>query len=423
MKQTRAPKKSALVIGGGIAGLAAALELSRNKISTTVLEAGNHFGGRIHTLQPNSAPIELGAEFVHGKSKPLLAAIRHAQLATQTIPDKHRLFDAGKFREIKLLDIVSEVLNRIDTRQPDCSIEKFLSANAVEEPARGFVLNFIKGFDAANPEHISAHACRRAEYAAEQMHGETQLRVTKGYGSLVEHFTREIKELGGILATGTMVRRIGWEPGNVQVHVERHGRTETFFADTAIVTLPLGVLKTKHVLFEPAVPEKTDAIHCMKFGNVIKILFQFKDTTWNDFGFIHSFGEAIPTWWSDARGPILTGWAGGPMADALLKLTPAKLETLGLEILGRIVFDGASVSSLRKRLVASHYHNWTHDPLVRGAYSYIPVNGLDLPKVLAAPVADTLYFAGEATVTDAQTGTVFGALETGLRAARELLQS
>ena len=62
-----------------------------------------------------------------------------------------------------------------------------------------------------------------------------------------------------------------------------------------------------------------------------------------------------------------------------------------------------------------------HTTLYARAYSYVPVDGLDLPKLLAAPIADTLFFAGEATVTDAQTGTVFGAFETGLRASRELL--
>ena len=49
------------------------------------------------------------------------------------------------------------------------------------------------------------------------------------------------------------------------------------------------------------------------------------------------------------------------------------------------------------------------------------MNGLDLPKLLAEPVAGTLFFAGEATVKDAQTGTVFGALESGMRAAQEIL--
>ncbi len=67
-----------------------------------------------------------------------------------------------------------------------------------------------------------------------------------------------------------------------------------------------------------------------------------------------------------------------------------------------------------------YHHNWARDPLFRGAYSYIAVNGLDLPMTLAAPIADTLFFAGEATTRDAQMGTVFGAYESGLRAAREI---
>jgi monoamine oxidase len=113
----------------------------------------------------------------------------------------------------------------------------------------------------------------------------------------------------------------------------------------------------------------------------------------------------------------LTGWAGGPKADALSTQSPAQLEKLALTILQRIF----GAASLRKQLLSSHSYNWANDPHIRGAYSYIPVNGLDLPKTLAAPVEGTLFFAGEATVADAQTGTVFGALESGLRAAREIL--
>ena len=158
-------------------------------------------------------------------------------------------------------------------------------------------------------------------------------------------------------------------------------------------------------------------------GNVVRLVFHFKEKCWKDFGFIHAFNEAIPTWWSDKRGPLITGWTGGPQAGALLKFSRKKLEATALEIMSKIIFGGASVSALRQKLVAIHYHNWAADKEIRGAYSYIPVNGLDLPKVLAAPVADTLFFAGEATVMDAQVGTVFGALESGLRAAKEILKS
>jgi monoamine oxidase len=182
-------------------------------------------------------------------------------------------------------------------------------------------------------------------------------------------------------------------------------------------------LKNNVVKFEPSLPEKIEAVQGLEFGNVVKIVFHFKEQTWGDFGFIHAFNEPIPTWWSDSRGAILTGWAGGPKADALRKHSRPQLETLGLNILRKILFPHVSPASLRRQLLASHYWNWAGDPHIRGAYSYIPVNGLNLPKLLAAPVAETLFFAGEATVSDAQTGTVFGALETGVRAACEILKA
>jgi monoamine oxidase len=164
--------------------------------------------------------------------------------------------------------------------------------------------------------------------------------------------------------------------------------------------------------------EKLKAAREMEFGNVVKVIFEFREPFWEDFGFIHALDEAIPTWWNDPRAPVLTGWTGGPQADALLGFSHSQLEEIGLGIIGKIF--GVRPDLLRDQLVASHYWNWADDPHIRGAYSYIPVNGLNLPQVLAAPVAGTLFFAGEATVADAQMGTVFGALESGLRAAREI---
>ena len=415
--------KSALVIGGGISGLATARELARQGITTTLIEAKDRFGGRIHTLHEGKIPIELGAEFVHGQSKALLAAIREAKLSTRNVPDTHHLFENGKIKDVKLWDIIGDVINQIDIRKPDCSFKEFLVQQNIPEPARTMACNFVMGFDAAYPERASAHALRRAEYAAEQINMDTQSHIVEGYSALVEHFVRDIEAAGGRLLLNTRARRIRWERGKVEVLAERNRRKETFAADIAIITLPLAVLKTNKMKFEPSLPEKIEAIQGLEVGNVVRIVFHFKESFWEDFGFIHAFDEAIPTWWSDQRGPILTGWTGGPKADALLKLSRKKLEKTALEILRKIIFGGASVAALRKRLVAIHFYNWADDEEIRGAYSYIPVNGLDLPKVLAAPVADTLFFAGEATVFDAQTGTVFGALESGLRAAKEVLKN
>lgn len=416
-------RKTALVIGGGIAGLAAAQELARNNIFTTVLEAKARFGGRIHTIHDGGIPIELGAEFVHGQSKALLQAIRRAKLKTNPASDENRLFENGKFRKLNLWNIVGKVFNQVDIRRPDCSFERFLRREKIKEPGRRFARHFVMGFDAADPNRAGVHALRRAEDSAEQMHMETQARITKGYSALVEATIEQIKEQGGRLVLNTSARCIRWKNGHVEIVAEQNKRRKNYSADVAVIALPLSILKSNEVKFEPALPEKNEAAKCLEWGNVVKIIFYFKEFFWGDFGFLLAFDETIPTWWGDTRGPILTGWAGGPIADKLLKYSKAELETMGLKILRKVLFGNEPLASLRKKLVATHYFNWANDPQIRGAYSYIPVNGLNLPNLLAAPVADTLFFAGEATVADVQTGTVFGALESGLRAAREILDS
>ncbi|MFN7140646.1 MAG: FAD-dependent oxidoreductase, partial [Limisphaerales bacterium] len=121
------------------------------------------------------------------------------------------------------------------------------------------------------------------------------------------------------------------------------------------------------------------------------------------------------------RGSVLVGWAGGECADPLVPASQEEIAALGFKILAKLFSTPAD--KIRQQISSIYYHNWAEDPFSRGAYSYIPVNGLILPKLLAAPVAGTLFFAGEATATDAQLGTVFAALETGYRAAREIKQA
>jgi monoamine oxidase len=80
-------------------------------------------------------------------------------------------------------------------------------------------------------------------------------------------------------------------------------------------------------------------------------------------------------------------------------------------------------SKLRQQLTGTYVHDWQQDPFSRGAYSYASVGGINAARALAAPVAETLYFAGEAANFEGYNGTVHGAMATGDRAARELLKS
>jgi monoamine oxidase len=412
--------KSVIIIGGGIAGLAAAKELLLKNCTVTLLEAKERFGGRIHTIREGTLPIELGAEFIHGKSKPLLKTIREAGLSMHDVPGSNRVFRNGKLQPVKIWDKVSEMMNRINPRKPDCSFREFIEKQKCDERTRRLLCAFVEGFDAARTERISAHALLKSERSAEKMEGDVQARLNEGYSALVAFFEKEIRSRGGTLVKQALARRVRWKHGAVEVVVHRAGSEEMFPAEAALITLPIGVWKAREVLFEPALAEKQAATDAMQFGNVVKITLVFSKQWWPkaNLGFIQAPDEAIPTWWSDPRGFILTGWAGGPKADILPVQSPARLEALALKILQKIF----GVASLRKQLVASHSYNWADDPQIRGAYSYIPVNGLGLPKTLGAPVDGTLFFAGEATAMDGQMGTVFGALESGLRAAKEILR-
>ncbi|HEX3719773.1 MAG TPA: NAD(P)/FAD-dependent oxidoreductase [Verrucomicrobiae bacterium] len=410
--------KTALVIGGGVAGLAAARELVRNGVRVTVLEAKQRFGGRIHTVHHGSTPIELGAEFIHGRNKSLLQAIADAGLKTSRASDKNQLFDAGKLRSVKFWDKVEKIIGGIDVHSTDLSYGDFLAGEKLAARDTRIAKGFVEGFHAAHLNRISSHSLLRGDYSFARMHGEWTGRVKDGYGPFVNFLAREIEAGGGVLRLGAPVRQVLWEPGRVEVGTTR-GIHE---AEVAVFTLPLGVWKANAVKVEPPLTDKMEAIRELEFANVVKVVFAFREKWWpqSTCGFVHAFDEPLPTWWDDPRGPVLIGWAGGPKADALRKATPAQLEKLGLQILSKIF--STPVSILRAQLAACYCHNWAVDPEIRGAYSYIPVNGLDLPKLLAAPVQETLFFAGEATVVDAQTGTVFGALETGVRAAREILE-
>ena len=111
--------------------------------------------------------------------------------------------------------------------------------------------------------------------------------------------------------------------------------------------------------------------------------------------------------------PLLTCWAGGPKAA---RLTGSSAKTLLKQALASVRSVLGDIDEPRAFLL----HDWQADPYARGGYSYVKVGGTGAREELAAPLEDTLYFAGEATDLE-QSGTVGGALASGVRAAKDLL--
>jgi monoamine oxidase len=117
---------------------------------------------------------------------------------------------------------------------------------------------------------------------------------------------------------------------------------------------------------------------------------------------------------------VLTGWAGGPRAEALLdEVDHARLDRALAALCQVFAVPRTLVDDL---LDGWALHDWRADPWSRGAYSYPAVNGVAAQATLARPVQGTLFFAGEATNKE-QTATVAGAIASGRRAAREAIAS
>lgn len=400
-----------IVIGAGAAGLAAAAELAHAGRSVVVVEARSRIGGRCDTRRmPGLAvPVELGAEFIHGRPKATLALLQRGCIPGVDSTRTQRFVDRGRLRPIDAFAEAQKAMRATAVlKKQDLSFEEFLKSRKNLSPVtRTFATMMVQGFDAADPARVSARDIAEEWQSAL---GASQMRPQGGYGPLLASLLEEDIRI----QLGTVVREIRWQRGMVEIDGVRARR--------AIVTLPLGVLQSGTVRFLPELKEKNSSLAKLASGPVIRVAMRFRDAFWNErcpnVAFFHTPHAAFPTFWTPLpmRAPLLTAWAGGPKAARLTGSSKKELLRHAL----------ASVRSVFGRIPdpeAAYVQDWQADPFARGGYSYVRVGGKGARELLQKPLEGTLFFAGEATNTEGEAGTVGGALQSGYRAARELLKS
>ena len=255
---------------------------------------------------------------------------------------------------------------------------------------------------------------RSADEEQNDPSGNKQFRLVAGQDALMDWLRAGLDPERTELRLSTPVSHIAWSDGEVVVD----GKTR---AKAAVITIPIGVWKANVIRFEPALAGKEKAIEQIEAGHVVKIAFRFRERWWDEINFLHTTDRFMPTWWTTGpvRSPVLTGWAGGHAADALLAEGEEAMIDRALEAMS------SAWNVPRRRidnlLAGTFTHDWQKDPFSRCAYSYAAVGGENAHAQLARPVRRTLFFAGEATSGD-ETGTVAGAIESGFRAAREILK-
>jgi monoamine oxidase len=431
-----------LVLGAGVAGLAAARSLAQAGKQVVILEATRRIGGRVftdHVAGSDTGPlaVELGAEFVHGLPQITWNLLREAGLETQELDGSHLYLSHGRLTsgEGFAHDAVG-VLEQMTTwlqDQPagtDETFADYLRRAHIDGPVAARASSYVEGFNAADRGRIGIAALARQQRAEDAIDSERLFHVRAGYSAVPAHLWERARAAGARLLLDHPVHHIVWGRHAVKVSgTAAAGAPFELTAKRAVITLPLGVLQAGVVQFSPEPAERLHDVSRLAFGHVMRISLLFDAKYWpEDLSFLYAPHELLSTWWTPmpAPVPLLTAWTGGTRACELAgrlpsATLPAALRAEALDTLSRIV--DIPRTRLEAALLSHHAHDWMHDPRYLGAYSYAPAGALDASEKLSRPVADTLFFAGEHTDVTGHWGTVHGALGTGERAAKQILEA
>lgn len=373
-------------------------------------------------------PIELGAEFVHGRPGPTLA-LDGGAIHLVAVPE-HRVSVESKVQP--LLDTWSRFARALagarDAPSRE-SVAEYLARASLNEGDYGLVRMLVEGYHAAPIAEVSAQVVARdAEKVAESF---KQYRTADGYDRVLISLEHGIAADKCHVELGARVRRVQWRPERVTLEGEGHAGRFCVRSRRALVSVSLGILQARGedgIAFDPTPSEFQQALPLLAMGPVIRVVLRFESTPWPvtpdgcEASFVHVPNARFATAWREARaGQVqITAWAGGPRARELSGLDETSLLDEALATVARVT--ARSIGACRADLIEAHYHDFNRDPLTRGAYSYVRPSGEHAAACLALPWQETVFFAGEAL--DRQyPGTVAGALGSGEHVARRLLST
>ena len=406
-----------------MAGVTAARELARQGLTVTIVEGGDHVGGRVRTIHDFGLdPVEAGAEFIHGEGAATWPEIRAAGLSTRPCPlirdTMLSLGGSARWLPIALLHpgswhAATILRSIVRFSPPDVSARNFLERRRDRGPARLLSEMTLTAHLPGNIDEIGMLGL-----VSDGVHRlETGLnhRVVEGYDRLPGFVGGDLD-----IRFGFVVEKVGWQADGVGL---RSISGEELWARTAICTLPVGVLASGSVRFDPGLPDgKISALDDLQMGPVLKILLRFSERFWPRRLAILACGAGPMTlYWpvayrTDTDNPTLIAYATGPRAAALAAVGDDEAAATAVADLGRL-FPKVDVGRL---LVAHRRVDWGADPLACGGYSFVRVGGAGARERLAAADTGALLWAGAATESSPIAETVEAAYLSGLRSAGEV---
>ncbi len=341
-----------VVIGGGVAGLTVARDLTAAGRRVLLLEARDRLGGRIRTQHTPDGPIELGAEFVHGAVEEILGVARGAHLELR---ENERTDDAQRSENPRheAFSAIDALLTHASTTE-DEPFQHLVERVDLDSKAKSRALMLVEGYHAADPAKLGVLGLLDATAADEQPGAEHQFRFVDGYGGFVDAlFAQSVRELCTVQLEA-VVTAVAWKRKHVVVRLATGAE---LVAPQVVVTVPLGVLKAGALAFSPALPDKEAALRRLEMGATARISLQLRDDAWPGRDAFAAEGSLFtgqlpfPIWWMSRRapGPVVTGWGGRGGALALTALGETERATVAIRELAAAL--GVEAHRLRESVV------------------------------------------------------------------------
>ncbi|HLZ35369.1 MAG TPA: NAD(P)/FAD-dependent oxidoreductase [Nitrospira sp.] len=430
--------KSVIVVGAGLAGLTAAVELQRQGAAVTVLEGQDRVGGRVLTIRKGFVErqhAEAGADFIDEEHEEICQLVRGLNL--KLVPVLHAGFafalsSDGKVRRTvsgdgswkRLTQYLVPLIHayRLSEQRWDGAVAQALGSLSVADWMKGAslpgevrdMLVGLRGFFLADPANLSLLSL--VDQVASSSPGKGGMyRIAGGNDRLPE-------ALASILRDRLLLRHevlvVSQSKTTVRVRIRAGNHDSWLQSDYLVLAIPATKVRTLDI--RPALPrEQAAAFSTLAYGPVTKTLLQFDCRFWKQRNRPLAYGTNLPIgalWDANEQQKGKTGilclMAGGTTSEATRKILSTSGAAGLVQALGWL-------DKRRKKLVAMHSVTWEQDPWVKGGYAVFgPGYDPAFRSWLARPCGRIL-FAGEHTSLRWQ-GYMNGAVESGLRAAAEI---
>ncbi len=411
----RADDADVVVVGAGAAGISAAQALRRKGLSVVVLEARNRVGGRAFTDSTLGQLFDAGGAFIHfAETNPWVEIAR--ELKVETAPMGRSWGGAFAYRKgVRLTDAEVASRRRAASRSADIfdalddDDDKSFAEALAGEPQEVRDVARVQAQMAAgeDPEYVSVLDWERLE-------GGGNLVVPQGYGSLVAKYAADLP-----IRLNTRVSAIDTSGQGVAIVTDQG----TLRARAVVVTVSVGVLQAGAIAFTPALPKShADALDGFRMGALTKVALKFDGARlgFEPGQYVAEIGDAqrpisFETW-PFARDLVVASFGGSYARSLAATGESAAVET----VLERFV--AIAGADARRHFQAGRLAAWSVDPLALGSYAVVLPEQVPARAALALPVAERLWFAGEA-VADKYSMTIGGATLAGRNAAAAIARA